>query len=763
MTRRDYAPRAFLVWLVAALLVAGAATRVEAGAFTVADVLGNAGGVTHPTGYTGTGGPLTVTVCIDPTSVNAAAMETSVRNIVDTWNTLNPTTSNLVFGATNDIPALAYDFESAALHELGHCIGLAHPNLSSESGLAGADQNYTKSAKGPDTVYDLGIGADSRRGSRDDLRDDDVNYHWFRKSNNNPFTITSPVDSTTYSTSLADLPNPDTFAANADRDVGADLGFPNTEAAMQQGQSNDEAQRTLNHDDVATLQLGMSGLDMIAGTADDYTLTLSYVGMTASCNVVLDFDNTKAAFASCQSSFSSIAADLTGKHWRITAANIYFHTTPPGDGWFFNTVLTAPTATATPTRTATPTTTATRTATVTATSTATPTTTTTPTPTGPTGTPTLTATGTPTPSPSATATSTSTPSLTATPTLSATPTPTALAPVPTATTTPVLDAYVVYSARGSALPLPDQNRFPRDWTVSLDDVLLANEPPTLFPDDPENYLVRKEKGLANPASMDAEDPMTPSLHYIRYQVKEAAQGFGAENPPGSGHFPKAVKALRRQWEVANAFGNLFIETKKVTAMWVPAGKALGPELPSDPGDATHFICYQAKASRVPSAQAPGGKFRRDIQHYFADQFDDCAVLRDNSTVAFAGSAAEGACLFDLRKPLEICAPVDKSAVAPPRATAATITASTATIRQQALLCYQPKLATKVLDATIASLGDVALGETVSQRKHIPRLLAAGTQANTFPGNQFPRPLAVDTKRQELICVPTDVLSIAALP
>src|SRR6185436_16298500 len=115
-------------------------------------------------------------------------------------------------------------------------------------------------------------------GSSDDNRGDDVNLHWFRKSNDDPFTIASTVDQTTYSRNVLDLPFGHNFTANADRTVATLLGHPNTEAVMQRGAFYDENQRSLTADDVATLRLGMSGLDMTAGTADDYTISLVYAG-----------------------------------------------------------------------------------------------------------------------------------------------------------------------------------------------------------------------------------------------------------------------------------------------------------------------------------------------------------------------------------------------------------------------------------------------------------------------------------------------------
>ena len=41
-----------------------------------------------------TGGPVSVSVCIDPSSANAADMEIPVQNAIDVWNGLAPTTGN---------------------------------------------------------------------------------------------------------------------------------------------------------------------------------------------------------------------------------------------------------------------------------------------------------------------------------------------------------------------------------------------------------------------------------------------------------------------------------------------------------------------------------------------------------------------------------------------------------------------------------------------------------------------------------------------
>jgi len=288
--------------------------------------------ITHPIGYTGTGGDLIVTVGIDSTSANAASMEVATQNVITKFNQLIPTTGNLIFGASNDIPPSSVDFESTLLHELGHSLGLAHVNAATESGLTGADRNYTKATDGVDNVFNINNGTDGLIGSADDLRGDDVNLHYFRISNNNPYTIPATVDGTTYSRDVADLPVGDNFPANADRTVGASLGFADTEAVMQQGAFFDEDQRNLSHDDVAAIRFAAAGLDEIEGTADDYNLLLQYVGLTNSADILIDFDDSRTGFAASVIGGFFIAAD----HVRISSNNIYFNT---GYNWHFTATL----------------------------------------------------------------------------------------------------------------------------------------------------------------------------------------------------------------------------------------------------------------------------------------------------------------------------------------------------------------------------------------------------------------------------------------
>lgn len=303
----------------------------RAGVFEFAGEVNGADIILHPTGYRGVGGNLIITVGISPSSPHAGEMVTPVQNAVNAWNHLIPTQGNL---ENNSIPRNQFDFESVVLHELGHCMGLSHPNLASESGLAGPNRNYTRSAPGANLVFDIDDGADGVIGSNDDIRNDDINLHWFRKLDNNPFAVDDVVDITTYSRNLSDLPVGHRFAANADRNVAAQLGVPNTESVMQQGIFAGETRRLLTADDVATLRLGMSGLDMIAGTSDDYTVMLRFDGFTDVADIVINFDNT-ASFAAC----SITAIFISQNHLSVINGEISLNT---GFSWFFNDKPTPP-------------------------------------------------------------------------------------------------------------------------------------------------------------------------------------------------------------------------------------------------------------------------------------------------------------------------------------------------------------------------------------------------------------------------------------
>ena len=357
------------------------------------------------------------------------------------------------------------------------------------------------------------------------------------------------------------------------------------------------------------------------------------------------------------------------------------------------------------------------------------------------------------------------------------------------------DHYVAYKIKAPRTDVFRQeivgNAFPKDWVVTINDTTLEALDPAAV-DNPENFVVKKEKSLLLPAQKNDESaPDLSGLHYLRYQAKSGKESV---QPAVDGRFPKPPKHFARTWELANQFGSITVQSKKVTAILVPANTNLGSP-PADPGDATHYVCYQVKPAKgVFTDQTPGTcssgagnnaggaclddadcggtaglfslcprpKYRKDLQAFFRDQFDDC-VIDAQSNLAFAGAAAERMCLFDLKKMKELCNPIDTTSVVAPRETSAVIAESMAS-STQSLLCYQPGLASKIKNATTAGLASVPLQPAVNvgdaivkQSKHQKR--RGGGPVYTTPGNLFPAPLVVDTNKQEMVCIPTDVVSV----
>lgn len=300
-----------------------------------------------------------------------------------------------------------------------------------------------------------------------------------------------------------------------------------------------------------------------------------------------------------------------------------------------------------------------------------------------------------------------------------------------------------------------------NWIVTLDDIQMTGI------DDPENFRAGKSKELWNAAAKDGDaGPVNPALHYVRYDAKLGPESAG---PLVMGEPVKPAKHVERIWQLTNAYGSINVLSKKAKALLVPAA-ADDDMSPPAPADATHYACYQIKATADVTAQTPdggtgAGKFRKDLQVFLEDPFfNDCALLADGMTVSFDGTVVEGACLFDLKKPVELCNPVDKSAVTPPRSTAATIDGSTAG-SSKSLLCYKVGLAAKYKSATAAAMVGGTVGAAIDpkQTKHVKRGLASSDAVLTTAGNQFPWPVMVNTTKQSVACIPTDVVGVTPAP
>jgi len=308
-----------------------------------------------------------------------------------------------------------------------------------------------------------------------------------------------------------------------------------------------------------------------------------------------------------------------------------------------------------------------------------------------------------------------------------------------------VDFYAAYKAK--PLRIIDDNNLPNDWVITVDDVRIDDADA----DDPENFEVGKAKSLLNAATWSGGGALlAPNLHYLRYAMKSGHETVG---PPVGGSFPKPPRHIARLWHLSNALGTIRVQSKKVTALLLPANVAEGSTPPA-PADATHYVCYKVKPTRDVTAQTPGGRFKRGMQGYTGDAFDDCATNQGGGA-AFAGTTVEANCLFDLKGLVELCNPMNKSAVQPPRETSAAITGSTAATGQS-LLCYKNRVAGSFSDSVAAALAGHAVDDAIDppQRAHLNRTL------QTAPGNAFPAPIAAETVKSEMTCLPTDVLSVA---
>jgi len=288
--------------LAASVLLSAWVMTGTALAFTYVTSRQDARRIVHPPGYDGTGGELTVTFGLHPDFAEFEdEVAFSAEHVVAIWTSLLVSENNLE--PSLEIPRLGgTDFFGTLIHEFGHTLGLAHPNLAPTGTMGRGTGKFAATTPGPNGEPDLDAGEDGIRGSADDERGDDVNAVHFRKADNDPFTLpeSGVIDSTTYSRNPEDLPAGDRSPNVSSREVAAELfSLPSTESMMVGGGSlrRGQVRRGLGADDVAGIRYAMSGLDEVQGTSDDYTLSLEYVGVSADADVILRFDK-PSGFAS---------------------------------------------------------------------------------------------------------------------------------------------------------------------------------------------------------------------------------------------------------------------------------------------------------------------------------------------------------------------------------------------------------------------------------------------------------------------------------
>ncbi|HYB98936.1 MAG TPA: hypothetical protein VEC57_07330 [Candidatus Limnocylindrales bacterium] len=322
-----------------------------------------------------------------------------------------------------------------------------------------------------------------------------------------------------------------------------------------------------------------------------------------------------------------------------------------------------------------------------------------------------------------------------------------------------IDEFVAYRVNSSDAA----DTLPKGWNVTLNDEHVADGDG----DDPENHAAKKTMGLLTPAGSDGTGmAVEPALHYLRYQVGPA--GDGASAMLANGAFPPTVAHIPRRWELTNQFGTIVVDSRKVTAMLVPAATGdTGPLVA--PSGKNHFLCYQVRTAKgVASDQtpelAPGvTKFRTDLQGYFRDTFDDCATDADGG-IGFEGTSVEGHCLYDLKIPVELCSPAAMSEVEPPRESAATIEESNP-VTPFALLCYKSGLARVWKSEEVAALAGGTAGARIepNQSPHQVHSLTTGNPVEVAPASGFISPSALDTVPSRTICVSTAVTDVQMLP
>lgn len=244
-------------------------------------------GVVHPLGFNEAGGSVQIRVCVDalPETGLAAVTEWAVAML----NGLQARTENCYGCRTIEEgwPPGGGEFalSSVVLHELGHCgLALDHGNRLWDTIPGGNHELTSYTLSWGDAAGGISPGPDFIRGSFDDTHVAQggqlaESVFWFRKADNNPVIVdTAVIDSLTFSRSIVTgLPLGHSWSANANRRVAETLGHATTQSVMIAGQPPAQFFMGLAGDDVNTARMARTGVDRLAGTADDYVVDLQVV------------------------------------------------------------------------------------------------------------------------------------------------------------------------------------------------------------------------------------------------------------------------------------------------------------------------------------------------------------------------------------------------------------------------------------------------------------------------------------------------------
>ncbi len=243
--------------------------------------------IVHPFGYTGAETALQVRICLEGAD---AAFGPTLERAIAMWEALQPATPNCEGCGTWEDPihidgtAWAH---SVLLHELGHCaLGLDHVERFWDDDWDGdfEETNFTRSAEAAYKEDALDDGADNIRGSGDDFHQafgglPAESVSWFRQADNDPFIVDATViDIGTFSRSISNLPPPDTWGASGNLNVALPQGYVDSQVVMFGLYQRQQFYMNLLADDANMLKMARTGVDLMAGTADDYSVDLLYVG-----------------------------------------------------------------------------------------------------------------------------------------------------------------------------------------------------------------------------------------------------------------------------------------------------------------------------------------------------------------------------------------------------------------------------------------------------------------------------------------------------
>ncbi len=247
----------------------------------------------HPYGFTGLETAVELKVCVD-----AAALESgpTIASAIAVWEALQPVANRNCQHCTTWEGVLNTDgrlwAHSVILHELGHCaLGLDHverPRQLTSDPQTFENSSFTRSANAATVPEALDAGPDGVRGSRDDFHEgifpDPIadSVSWFKTTGtapNDPFAIDDVIiDSNTFSRAIDEVPPGDTWAASGNLNVALLLGYLQQQSVMYGLYQPKQYFRGLAADDVSMVKMARTSLDFLAGTADDYTVDLVFVG-----------------------------------------------------------------------------------------------------------------------------------------------------------------------------------------------------------------------------------------------------------------------------------------------------------------------------------------------------------------------------------------------------------------------------------------------------------------------------------------------------